>query len=132
MPETSNLTFHHNVIKEHLMLSNVQSDQVFSMVSITLPAKMHEEIDALIKVGYYDNRSELIRDALRDFFTRKGKMRLVSAVELYKDGGITLSRAAEIAGVSFERIKTILEDEGILERGRGAGVKDVSEMTPDS
>ena len=39
------------------------------MVSITLPKKINEEIDAIIHAGYYDNRSELIRDALRLFFT---------------------------------------------------------------
>lgn len=88
------------------------------MVSISLPDKMNEEIKALIESGYYDNRSELVRDALRTFFARKSEMRLVSAVELYKNGKVSISRAAEIAGVDFENMQSILKDEGVLERGR--------------
>lgn len=88
------------------------------MVSVSLPDKMNEEIQALIKSGYYDNRSELVRDALRSFFARKSEMKLVSAIELYKEEKITISRAAEIAGVDFETMQSILKDEGILKRGR--------------
>ncbi|MGM0406291.1 MAG: UPF0175 family protein [Thermoplasmatota archaeon] len=88
------------------------------MVSVSLPEKMNEEIKALIESGYYDNRSELVRDALRSFFARKSEMRLVSAVELYRQEKITISRAAEIAGVDFETMQSILKDEGVLERGR--------------
>ncbi len=88
------------------------------MVSISLPKKMSEEVNALIESGYYDNRSELVRDALRMFLAKKGENRLVAATELYKEGKITISRAAEIAGVEFETMKNILIDEGILKRGR--------------
>jgi len=98
------------------------------MVSITLPPRMHEEIDALIKVGYYDNRSELIRDAVRLFFAQKAELRLVTAIELYREGRITLSRAAEIAGISFENMKSILVDEGLLRRGRQDGKRDTAEL----
>ena len=88
------------------------------MVSITLPPKMNEEINAIIKAGYYDNRSELIREALRLFFAQKAEIRLVAALELYKEGKITISRAAEIAGLPFDSMKTILEDENLIKRGR--------------
>lgn len=88
------------------------------MVSITIPPKMNEEINALIKAGYYDNRSELIREALRLFFTQKTEIRLVAAIELYKEGAITISRAAEIAGLPYDGMKTILEDENLIKRGR--------------
>lgn len=88
------------------------------MVSISIPSKMDEEINALINAGYYDNRSELIRDALRLFFAQKPEIRQVAAIELYKKGKITISRAAEIAGISYDSMKTILADEGLLKRGR--------------
>ncbi len=91
---------------------------LFNMVSISLPKKMNEEINALINSGYYDNRSELVRDALRMFLAKKGENRLVAAIELYKEGKITISRAAEIAGIDFETMKSILIDEGVLKRGR--------------
>ena len=88
------------------------------MVSITLPPKMNEEINALITAGYYDNRSELVRDAIRMFFAQKAEIRLVAALELYKEGKITISRTAEIAGLPYDSMKTILEDENIIKRGR--------------
>jgi len=88
------------------------------MVSITLSEKLSEELDALIESGYYDNRSELIREALRYFLSQKPEMRLVVSIELYKKGKITISRAAEIAGIPFDSMKSILVDENILKRGR--------------
>jgi Arc/MetJ-type ribon-helix-helix transcriptional regulator len=88
------------------------------MVSIVLPQKMSEELDALISLGYYDNRSEIVREALRNFLSQKPEVRLVAAIKLYKDEKITISRAAEIAGVSFDEMKNILIDEGIIRRGK--------------
>jgi Arc/MetJ-type ribon-helix-helix transcriptional regulator len=88
------------------------------MVSISLPAKLNEEIDAIIRAGYYDNRSELIRDALRSFMSRKSHVRLVAALKLYEQGKATIARAAEIAGMPYEDMKNILEEEGLIRRGR--------------
>lgn len=98
------------------------------MVSISIPKKMNEEIDAFINTGYYDNRSELIRDALRLFFAKKAEIRLVAAIELYQKGEITISRAAEMAGVSFDNMKSILEDEGAIRRGRPYNKKKTQEL----
>jgi Arc/MetJ-type ribon-helix-helix transcriptional regulator len=99
-----------------------------SMVSISLPAKMNEEIDAIIKAGYYDNRSELIRDAVRSFMSRKSHVRLVAALKMYERGKATIARAAEIAGMPFEDMKIILEEEGLLRRGRPGKRRDVSKL----
>jgi len=98
------------------------------MVSITIPEKMSEEIDAIIGIGYYDNRSEFIREAIRSYLTQKPEIRLVAAIELYRDGKITISRAAEIAGIPFDRMKEIFQDEGILQRGRFPNKRDNSEL----
>jgi len=98
------------------------------MVSITIPEKMSEEIDAIINTGYYDNRSEFIRQAVRYFLAQKPEVRLVAAIELYRKEKITISRAAEIAGVSFSTIKEILQDEGILQRGKPIRTKDLDEL----
>jgi putative addiction module CopG family antidote len=93
------------------------------MASIILPPKMNEQIDALIKAGYYDNRSELIREAIRMFLDQKPEVRLVTAIQLYKDSKMTVSRAAEIAGLSYEDMKSILIDEGIIRRGKPGKIK---------
>lgn len=100
------------------------------MVSIVLPQKMSEELDALISLGYYDNRSEIIREAVRSFLSQKPEVRLVAALKLYKEEKITISRAAEIAGVPYEEMKKILVEEGIIKRGRREGERssDLEEM----
>ncbi len=94
------------------------------MVSITIPKKLSEEIDAIISTGYYDNRSEFIREAIRTLMAKKPEIRLVAAVELYRNKNITISRAAEIAGLPFDRMKEILQEEGILRRGKATHGKD--------
>ena len=93
------------------------------MVTITIPKKMSEDIQAFIDEGYYDNRSELFRDAIRSFLSQKSKERLVIALKRYRTEDITISRAAEIAGLSFEQMKSILIDEGIIRRGKAGIVK---------
>ncbi|MBC2697216.1 MAG: ribbon-helix-helix protein, CopG family [ANME-2 cluster archaeon] len=51
----------------------------------TIPAKLTSklvaELDALIKEGWYANRSEAIRDAVRNMVERKQLARLEAAVE---------------------------------------------------
>jgi putative addiction module CopG family antidote len=51
----------------------------------TIPAKLTSklvaELDALIKEGWYANRSEAIRDAVRNMVERKQLARLETAVE---------------------------------------------------
>ena len=51
----------------------------------TIPAKLTSklvaELDALIKEGWYANRSEAIRDAVRNMVERKQLARLEAAIE---------------------------------------------------
>ncbi len=96
------------------------------MVTITIPKKRNDVIQAFIDEGYYDNRSELFRDAIRAFLSQKIQERLVIALKRYRTGDITISRTAEIAGIPFERMKDILIDEGIIRRGREGESKDTS------
>ena len=98
------------------------------MVSITLPPRMNEEVEAVISAGFYDNRSELVRAALRFFLDQRPELRLGAAIKLYQSGNITISRAAEIAGAPYEKMKEILADEGLLKRGRGGKAKDIKKL----
>ena len=51
----------------------------------TVPAKLTpkliQEIDELVKIGWYANRSEAIRDAVRELIERKRLVKLRKAVE---------------------------------------------------
>ncbi|MBU4467478.1 MAG: UPF0175 family protein [Candidatus Omnitrophica bacterium] len=91
------------------------------MVSVILPKKMDEEIGALVSAGYYDNKSEIIRAAFRLFLAKKAELRLAVAIELYKKKRSTISRAAEVAGIPYEEMKSILIDEKLIRRGVPSG-----------
>ncbi len=87
------------------------------MVSVTIPQKMDEVIEALISAGYYDNKAEILREAFRMFLAKKAELRLAVAIELYKKKKATISRAAEVGGISYEEMKSILIDEKLIRRG---------------
>lgn len=67
----------------------------------------------LIKANCYKNEEELLEDALRIMLDVKPELKTEIGIELYKEGKISLSKAAEIAGTSLEGIKDILKHKGI-------------------
>lgn len=71
------------------------------------------EINALINAGIFKDRKEFLQEACNTLLTVKPQMRLEAAIQLFKDGEITLGRGAEIAGISRYEFKDILEDRGI-------------------
>ena len=81
--------------------------------AFSLPRIMEMEIESLIESGYYTSKSDVIKDAFRVFLENKPYLKIASAIELFKMGRVTLGKAAEIAGVSFEEFKEILKDRGI-------------------
>ena len=72
------------------------------------------QIDALVKAGYYHSISDITKSAFRVLLESKSDLKVASAVELYKMGKISLSRGAEIAGVSLEEFKEVLADRGVV------------------
>jgi len=79
---------------------------------------IYNGVDALVKRGIYASRNELIEDALKTFFEFRKDMRIAAVVELYKTEEMSISRAAELAGVSTEEIKDFLAKAGVrLRRG---------------
>ena len=81
--------------------------------SFSIPEIYEKEIEAVIRAGYYSNKSEVVREALRDFFEKKSQLRIAAALEMYKNREITLSRAAEIAGMNFFDFKELVIERGI-------------------
>ena len=63
-----------------------------TVVSVSIPEILEMEIDALVKRGYYDNKSEIFREALRFLFTNNQTLRLSAVVELYQEGRISLGK----------------------------------------
>lgn len=72
-----------------------------------------EGIDSLIHSGYFENKEKLIDEAFKTLMEVKPEIRREVAVELYKEGKVSLGKAAEITGVSQEGFKNILKSRGI-------------------
>ncbi len=63
------------------------------------------------KIGY--DKDVVLRDAVNMFLAANKEFREKIVMELYKDGRISLGKAAEIAGLSYERMKTRLRENDI-------------------
>jgi len=90
-----------------------------------LPTIIEKEIRALIKSGYYASIDEAVKDAFRTLLNAKPDLRTFAAIELYKEGAVSLGKAAEIVGVTTIEFKEILADRGIR---REVGSMSVEEL----
>ena len=79
----------------------------------SIPKIYEDEIEAVVEAGYYSSKSDVIRDALRHLFETKNHLKISAAIEMFKKGKVTLSKAAEIAGIDTVSFKEILKDRGI-------------------
>lgn len=82
--------------------------------TFVLPTIIEKEMRALIKYGYYASIDEAVKDAFRTLLNAKPNLKTVAAIELYKEGAVSLGKAAEIAGVTTVEFKDILADRGII------------------
>jgi Arc/MetJ-type ribon-helix-helix transcriptional regulator len=82
--------------------------------SYSLPPILLLQIEALVDSGHYSSRSDVVKEALRFLMEKKNYLRYASAVEIYKKGKATLTKGAEIAGISPDAFRNILNDQGIL------------------
>ncbi|MCK5773168.1 MAG: UPF0175 family protein [Thermoplasmata archaeon] len=79
----------------------------------SIPPIYENEIDSVVKAGYYSSKSDVVRDALRLLFDTKANLKLSAAIEMFKSGKVTLGKAAEIADMNIISFKEILKDRGI-------------------
>ncbi len=92
-------------------------------IYLKLPEKIKEEADLYVMSGYFDNRSEFIREAVREFLEKLEENRMNIAIELYRKEKISLGKAAEISVVGYEKMKEILIEREIPVR-RGPQTSD--------
>jgi predicted HTH domain antitoxin len=76
-------------------------------------AAVLDRLDVLVERGIYRDREALVRDAMRALLRSKPELRRYLAVELYRQGKVSLARAAEISGVDIESFKEVLREAGI-------------------
>jgi len=76
-------------------------------------ASAEKEIDSLIRIKSYDSRDAVISDAVRALLVLKPGLKIEVALDLYKNGEVSLWRAAEMAGLCLEELKELLASRSI-------------------
>ncbi|MBW6517490.1 MAG: UPF0175 family protein [ANME-2 cluster archaeon] len=80
---------------------------------IVLPATIEMEMKALVRDGHYANLNEAIKDAFRTLLNVRPELKTSAVIALYKEGEISIGKAAEMVGVSTIEFKDILVSRGI-------------------
>jgi predicted HTH domain antitoxin len=74
---------------------------------------LDRELNAIVKAGLFRSREEALTEAVNVLFAVRPAMRLEAAIALFKDGDVSLSRAAEMAGIDVITFHKLLADRGI-------------------
>lgn len=81
-------------------------------IELHLP-DLEKEVTALIDAGLYADTDALMIDALEKLVNTKKESLLDAAILLYREGEVTLARAAELAGIHRFEFEAALEAKGI-------------------
>lgn len=73
-----------------------------------------DELEVLVERGIYKDREALLQDAMRSLLRSRPELRGQLAIELYKKGKVSLSRAAEIGGFDIENFKELLREAEVV------------------
>ncbi len=71
------------------------------------------QLQALLNAGIFHSRGEAIEEAVRMLFTTRPQLKIEAAIQLFREGEVTLGRAAEIAGLTRWEFDALLADRGI-------------------
>ena len=74
---------------------------------------LEDELQAVTQVGAYKSKEEAIEHALEVLLAANPQLRVDTAIELYRQEKVTLSRAAEIARLEWDTFKEKLSERGI-------------------
>ena len=95
------------------------------MEALDISDDMNEEVDILVKRGYYTSKSELLRDAFRTLLNTKIELKFSLSIELYLNEKISIARAAELSGLTTIEFKEVMAARGIVRETEG---KSATEM----
>lgn len=82
--------------------------------TFSLPEVISNEIEALVRAGFYSSKSDVAKDALRCLFEHKPQLKITAAVELYNSGQVSIGKAAEIAEMTTPDFKEALAERGVI------------------
>jgi predicted HTH domain antitoxin len=69
-----------------------------------------------VAAGLYEDDEAVVQDAVRALLTEKPQLRLEVAIHRYRTEDMSLAKAAELAGVSWQRMREILLSRGVQPR----------------
>jgi len=78
-----------------------------------MPSVIEKEISSLVGIGFYETEDGIIADAAGALLEKNPEMRRGIAVNLYKNGKVSLWKASEIARMNLEKFKDVLSYRGI-------------------
>jgi predicted HTH domain antitoxin len=70
----------------------------------------------LVRARLYGSEEEVVRDALRHLLRARPDARVHVAVHRYQTEGLSLAKAADLAGVSWAQMREILLEKGVQPR----------------
>ena len=70
-------------------------------------------IAAAVQAGLFRNEEEAMQEAISTWFAMKPNLRLEVVIELFKEGKITMNRAAEMVGLNRWQFQNILAQRGV-------------------
>ena len=70
-------------------------------------------VDVIVSTGSYPDRETILQEAFDLFLITHPQLRLVMAIELYRNEVVTLARAAELADLNFFDFQAILRARGV-------------------
>lgn len=99
------------------------------MTNVSL-GRLEQEVAVYSEVGPFNgNTSELVRRAVEEFLSRQTpERRMEAGLHAYRKYPITITRAAEIAGVPFDEMHQRLKVEGLIEEGIPPGMSTQREL----
>ena len=83
------------------------------MATLSLPETIEDEMDALVRGGYFRSRDGFIEEAVRHMMLNRGDLKINAAIEMYRSGGVSLGRAAELARLSIFEFEEMLKMRGV-------------------
>jgi predicted HTH domain antitoxin len=84
------------------------------MVDVISSDLLEDELKAVMQAGNYGSKEEAIGHALKVLLVANPRLRIDTAVELYRRNRVTLMRATEIAGLEMETFKQQLAEQHVL------------------
>jgi predicted HTH domain antitoxin len=83
------------------------------MPKIVSSELFEDGLEAVVRAGGYASKQEAVGHALEVLLAANPDLRRRTAIELYRQGKVTLLRAAEIAELELEAFKKILTDDHV-------------------